>query len=476
MYLKQIIEGLKCQVVGQGNPQIVNLSCDTSTIQNGSLFFCLKGQQYDGHKLFVKAVGDGAVAIVTEKILDTKVLQIIVEDSRVAMSICAKNFYQSCADKMRLVAIVGTNGKTSTSYVLQNILHKYGTNTAVIGTNGVFYNNRKVECNLTTPDPILLHKLFCDMYQSGVKTVVMEVSAHAIALGKVFGLHFDVAIFTNFSQDHLDFFKTMQRYADVKSSFFCDEYVTNAVVNTDDQLGKQICNKVASVGYGLQCGQDCRIENVVEQGGVTTFDLCLFDNPALAQTKLAGKFNLYNILAASTAAHLMGVPIETIATAIAEVDHIDGRNQTITRSDGAKIVVDFAHTPDGVNNILCYLKGVCNGQLIVVFGCGGNRDKFKRPLMAEVVSKYADFAIVTNDNPRNEDPRIIAQDIVARLGCNHKVILNRSQATEFALSLAGCQDIVAILGKGCECYQEIKNKKYPYSDVETVIKLLGQNT
>ena len=476
MYLKQIIEGLKCQVVGQGNPQIVNLSCDTSTIQNGSLFFCLKGQQYDGHNLFVKAVGDGAVGIVTEKILDTKVLQIIVEDSRVAMSICAKNFYQSCADKMRLVAIVGTNGKTSTSYILQNILHKYGTNTAVIGTNGVFYNNRKVECNLTTPDPILLHKLFCDMYQSGVKTVVMEVSAHAIALGKVFGLHFDVAIFTNFSQDHLDFFKTMQRYADVKSSFFCNEYVTNAVVNTDDQLGKQICNKVASVAYGLQCGQDCRIENVVEQGVVTTFDLCLFDNHALAQTKLAGKFNLYNILAASTAAHLMGVPIETIATAIAEVDHIDGRNQTITRSDGAKIVVDFAHTPDGVNNILCYLKGVCNGQLIVVFGCGGNRDKFKRPLMAEVVSKYADFAIVTNDNPRNEEPRIIAQDIVARLGCNHKVILNRSQATEFALSLAGCQDIVAILGKGCECYQEIKNKKYPYSDVETVIKLLGQNT
>ena len=476
MHLQQIIEGLNCQVVGVGDLDISNLACDTSAVEKGSLFFCLKGQQYDGHNFYVKALGDGAVALVTERKLDTSAVQIVVQDSRVAMAVCAKNFYQHYADKMRLVAIVGTNGKTSTSYILQNILHKYGTNTAVIGTNGAFYNNQQIDCNLTTPDPILLHKLFRDMYQSGVKTVVMEVSAHAIALGKVFGLHFDVAIFTNFSQDHLDFFQTMQRYADVKSSFFCDDYVANAVVNTDDQLGKQIFAKVASVAYGLDGEQDCRIEGITQQGDTTNFQLCLFGDRCLAQTKLAGRFNLYNILAASSAAYVMGVPTKTIVDAVAEVEHIDGRNQTITRRDGAQIVVDFAHTPDGLNNILSYLRGICKGQLIVVFGCGGNRDKFKRPLMAEVVSKYANFAIVTNDNPRNEDPKVIAQDIVACLECNHKVIINRSQATEFALSLAGCDDIVAILGKGCECYQEIKNKKYPYSDVETVLKLLGQNT
>lgn len=473
LYIQQIINGLKCQVVGKDNPDVTNLSCDTSTVVPGSLFFCLKGQQYDGHNFFRKVIGDGAVAIVTEHLLDTSLLQIVVPNCRVAMSVCAKNFYEHAADKMRLIAIVGTNGKTSTSYILQNILQKYGTNTAVVGTNGVFFNNQNFACNLTTPDPIVLHKLFKQMYQNNVKTVVMEVSAHAIALAKVYGIHFETAIFTNFSQDHLDFFLTMERYAQVKSSFFVDEYVSNAVINVDDELGKSIFGKVPSVGYGMDSCCDCYIENVKENGQVTTFEMHLFGKSVAATTKLKGMFNLYNILSACSAAAMMGVPTSTIAEAVAEVEYIDGRNQTLTRSDGAKVVIDFAHTPDGVNNILSYLKSICKGQLIVVFGCGGNRDKFKRPLMAEVVSKYADFAIVTNDNPRYEDPRVIAQDIVARLDCKHKVVLNRSQATEFALSLASCDDTIAILGKGAEKYQEIKNKKIPYSDLEIVTRLLS---
>lgn len=463
-------------MLGADNPDVTSLSCDTSTVKPGCLFFCLKGQQYDGHDFFRKVIGDGAVAIVTERKLDTSLLQIVVPNCRIAMSVCAKNFYEHCADKMQLIAIVGTNGKTSTSYILQNILQKSGTNTAVVGTNGVFFNNQHILCNLTTPDPILLHKLFKQMYQNNVKTVVMEVSAHAIALCKVYGLHFDVAIFTNFSQDHLDFFRTMERYAEVKRSFFCSDNVANAVVNVDDNLGKQVYSQIPSVSFGMDANCDCFVENVQTDGQYTQFDMCLFGNRSIVKTKLAGQFNLYNILSASATASVLGVPLGVIADAVGEVEHIDGRNQTLMRSDGAKIVIDFAHTPDGVNNILSYLKSVSQGQLIVVFGCGGNRDKFKRPLMAEVVSKYADFAIVTNDNPRFEDPKVIANDIVARLSCKHKVVLNRSQATEFALSLASCGDIVAILGKGAERYQEIKNKKIPYSDLEVVTRLLGRNT
>ena len=463
-------------MLGVDNPNVTSLACDTSSVKPGCLFFCLKGQQYDGHDFFRKVIGDGAVAIVTERKLDTSLLQIIVPNCRIAMSVCAKNFYEHCADKMRLLAIVGTNGKTSTSYILQNILQKSGTNTAVIGTNGVFFNNQHIVCNLTTPDPILLHKLFRQMYQNNVKTVVMGVSAHAIALYKVFGLHFDVAIFTNFSQDHLDFFHTMERYAEVKRTFFCGDNISNAVVNVDDSLGKQIYKQVPSVSFGMDTNCDCFAYNVQDDGDYTKFEMSLFGKNAVVKTKLAGKFNVYNILSASATASLLGVPTSVILNAVNEVEHIDGRNQTLMRSDGAKIVIDFAHTPDGVNNILSYLKSVTTGQLIVLFGCGGNRDKFKRPLMAEVVSEYADFAIVTNDNPRFEDPKVIADDIVARLSCKYKVVLNRSQATEFALSLASCADTVAILGKGAERYQEIKNKKIPYSDLDVVTRLLGRNT
>lgn len=476
MFIQQIINGLKCQVIGNDNPDVTSLSCDTSTVCAGSLFFCLKGQQYDGHNFFRKVIGDGAVAIVTEKRLDTSLLQIVVPNCRVAMAVCAKNFYQHCADKMRLIAIVGTNGKTSTSYILQNILQKSGTNTAVVGTNGVFFNNQHLACNLTTPDPILLHKLFKQMYQNNVQTVVMEVSAHAIALQKIYGLHVDVAIFTNFSQDHLDFFQTMEKYSQTKSSFFTADNVTNAVVNVDDTLGKKIYNQIQSVSYGMEENCDCYLQDVRQTDGYTQFQISLFGNRAVIKTKLCGKFNLYNILSACSCASLLGVPLNAIVDAVQEVEFIDGRNQTLMRNDGAKIVIDFAHTPDGVNNILSYLKSVTQGQLIVVFGCGGNRDKFKRPLMAEVVSKYADFAIVTNDNPRFEDPKVIADDVTARLSCKHKVVLNRSQATEFALSLASCGDTVAILGKGAEKYQEIRNRKIPYSDLEIVTRLLARNT
>ena len=218
------------------------------------------------------------------------------------------------------------------------------------------------------------------------------------------------------------------------------------------------------------------IQNVQHQGDYTAFEANLFGKLVVVKTKLKGQFNLYNILSACTASAVLGVPASTIGDAVGEVEYIDGRNQTLVRSDGAKVVIDFAHTPDGINNILSYLRSITQGQLIVVFGCGGNRDKFKRPLMAEVVSKYADFAIVANDNPRFEDPKVIADDIVGRLSCKYKVVLNRSQATQFALSLANCNDTIAILGKGAERYQEIRNKKIPYSDLDVVTRLLARNT
>ena len=222
MYLNQLLNGISFNIYGDGNPNVTSLSCDTSKVKQGCMFFCLKGSKYDGHDYFRKAIGDGAAVIVCQRKLETQALQIVVEDVRAAMSIIAKNFYDNCADKLKIVGIVGTNGKTSTSYILDAILTKAGYNTAVIGTNGIYFNGQKHANLLTTPDPIELHYWFKQMYLNKVDIVVMEVSAHAIALRKMQGIKCDVAVFTNFSQDHLDFFHTMENYRQTKKSFFCE--------------------------------------------------------------------------------------------------------------------------------------------------------------------------------------------------------------------------------------------------------------
>lgn len=472
MYLKQLINGVAYEVVGTGNPDITSLSCDTSTVKQNCLFFCLKGNKYDGHNFFRKVIGDGAAAIVCERKLDTQALQIIVEDVRSVMSVAAKNFYDNCADKLKIVSIVGTNGKTSTSYILDGILSKAGYKTAVIGTNGIFFNGQRHSVGLTTPDPIDLHYWFKQMYLNKVDVVIMEVSAHAIALRKMEGVRSDVAIFTNFSQDHLDFFHTMEEYARVKKSFFVDKFVKNVVTNLDDKIGCELLSVLPSVSYSVMSQADVMAQDVKIGNDGCAYHLNAFGQEAVITSKLAGMFNVYNSLSAISCALVLGVDIDTAVLAVKEVAGISGRNETIIRNDGARIVVDFAHTPDGIQNILSFLRKTTAGKLIVVFGCGGNRDKFKRPLIAEKVSEYADFAVLTNDNPRYEDPQAIARDVYERLSCKYKVVLNRSQATEYALSIANGEDTVAILGKGAEEYQEIRGRKFPYSDVDVVRNLL----
>lgn len=472
MYLQQILNGVSYSLIGAGNPEIERLACDTSQVVPGSLFFCLRGRKHDGHEYFRKAIGDGAVAVVCDHPLETQALQVIVTDVRAVMCIAAKNFYDNCADRMKIISVVGTNGKTTTSYIIEAILTKAGYKTGVIGTNGVFFNGVRHSGALTTPDPIELHYWLKQMYLNKVNVVIMEVSAHAIALHKMEGIVAEVAIFTNFSQDHLDFFHTMDRYAEAKKSYFVPKYVKNAVINADDALGREIADLIPSAMYAVDARADVVATDLQIGKDKSTYRVELWGQTATVTTHLAGKFNVYNTLAAATCAALLGVDIDTTVAAIGEVQSVSGRNETILRNDGARIVIDFAHTPDGIHNILSFLRQSTEGNLIVVFGCGGNRDKVKRPLMAEEVSQFADFAILTNDNPRYEDPKLIARDVAERLSCKYKIILNRSQATEYALSIATARDTVAILGKGAEEYQEIKGRKFPYSDVEVVRGLL----
>ena len=477
MYLQQILNGVAYQKVGEGNFDITSLACDTSEVRSGCLFFCLKGSRRDGHDFFRKAIGDGAVALVTERKLDTAALQFVVPDARAAMAICARNFYENACDKMKLVYVVGTNGKTSTTYLLDAIFRAAGYNTGVIGTNGVFFAGKKHASHLTTPDPIELHGWLKQMYLNKVRYVFIEASAHAIALRKLVGMRAEVAVFTNFSRDHLDYFGTMDNYKRVKLSLFCPQYVTNAVVNIDDPVGKEILPLVPSVTYSV-CGAraDVSASEVCVADEGTTFVADCLGKKAVVHLSLSGRFNVYNALAALSVASVCGVDLGIAVAALEDVDRIDGRNETITSSDGRRIVVDFAHTPDGIDNILSHLRKTTVGKLIVVFGCGGNRDKLKRPLMAQAVSKYADFAVLTNDNPRYEDPSEIVADALGGLTCPHKVVLNRATATRLALDNAKCGDTVAILGKGAECYQDTRGRKVPYSDCDTVRRILAEQT
>jgi len=475
MQLSQLLMGLNYTLQGNGDVEVEALSCDTSTVRPGAMFFCLKGDNYDGHDFFRKALGDGATVVVCQHKLDTKATQVVVDDTRAFMSLVAKRFFHNAVDKLKVICVVGTNGKTSTTYLLDAIFNKAGYNTGVIGSNGVFINGHRYESKLTTPDPIELNYWFYQMYLNKVHFVFMELSAHAIYYKKMFGIVSDLTIFTNFSQDHLDFFCDMKHYGQTKKSYFCKQSTKIAVVNNDDELGKEIAaqTNLPLVTYGCNKADVVATDVQIKTDGIS-YLLDLYGEKAKVDYSLCGKFNVYNTLAASTVAKLYGIGIDKIVKGLQEVSYIEGRNETMFRQDGMRIVVDFAHTPDGIVNILSYLKSTCRGNLIVVFGCGGNRDKFKRPLMAKAVSQFADFAVVTNDNPRFESPSSIANDVVAGLSCSYKVVLNRSQATQFALSVAKVDDTVAILGKGAEKYQEIKGRKYPYCDVDVVHKMLNK--
>lgn len=468
MLLQGLLNGIQCSVYGDDSVNVTSLCCNSSSAKAGSLFFCLKGNNFDGHDFVGDVLRQGAVAVVCERKLNVHATQIVVADTRQAMAFVAKNFYGNVADEMQIITVVGTNGKTSTSYILQSILSKAGRSVGVIGTNGIFYCGTKQANLLTTPDPVNLHYWLRQMFLAKVNTVIIEVSAHAVALRKTCGIVADVGIFTNFSQDHLDFFGNMQHYADVKASYFADSNVRQAVVNADDALGRRILATFPHcTAYSAAGKADCFATDVSTGRQGSRYKLNAFGQVYPVFTPLCGTFNVYNTLAAATCALLLGVDADDVTQGIANLHFIEGRNQTFWHN-GVRTVVDYAHTPDGIDNVLSYLAADTHGKLVVVFGCGGNRDKSKRAVMGQCVSAYAHFAVVTNDNPRYEDALSIALQVSRGVTVPHKILLNRRLATHFALSLAGEGDTVAILGKGAEEYQEVNGVRLPYSDVQTV--------
>ena len=471
MKLYDIISNLK--FVGIKNYQELDidaLTCDSKEKTHNSIYFCIKGLNNDGHEYAADAIKNGAVCLVVERFLEIPICQILVENSRATMSYICSIFYETYKSKMRFIGITGTNGKTTTTFLIREILAKLNRKVGMIGTEGIYINNLLLPPTLTTPDPILLHKVLRDMENNGCEYCVMEVSAHAIALNKIDNIYYDVVGLTNITKDHLDFFVNIDNYVKCKTSLFDYRHAKTGVINTDAKYGKEIAKKanieISTVGRE----GDIKIINAINTLKGTTIKFEYKGKEYSTHTNLIGDYNVANVMMAIGCLTGINIDIKEICNVLKNIDVIvPGRFNVLNIDANFNVVIDYAHTPDGMKNILSTIKQLPIAKLITVFGCGGNRDKTKRSEMGEMACELSDYVIVTSDNPRNENPELIIDDILRNNTSKNVVkITDRKSAIEYALSIARDNDVVAILGKGAENYQEIKGVKFPYSDYEVV--------
>ena len=402
---------------------------------------------------------------------------VLVENSRQALAVMAANYYGHPADSMTMVAVTGTNGKTTTTYLLKAILEQeLGAKVGLIGTNQDLIGDEVVPTERTTPESLELQELFARMRSAGCTHVVMEASSHALALDRVYGIHYAVGIFTNLTQDHLDFHKTMEAYCDAKAILFqnCDVGVCNA----DDPWMERLLQNATCRRYlyAEHAAADLRAENILLAADHIAFDAVTKDGRTPIKVGIPGGFMVYNTLDVLGAALALGVPLEKSARALSTVPHVKGRVEVVpTPGKDYTVLIDYSHTPDSLENILRTVKGFAKGRTVALFGCGGDRDRTKRPIMGSVAAELADFVVVTSDNPRTEDPEAIIADILPGLegsGTPYQVICDRVEAIHWAMDHAEPGDVIALCGKGHETYQEVNHKKHHMDEREIVADYL----
>ncbi|NNU82481.1 UDP-N-acetylmuramoyl-L-alanyl-D-glutamate--2,6-diaminopimelate ligase [Geobacillus sp. BMUD] len=459
-----------------GNPDIAALEMDSRCVTPGSLFFCLKGFTVDGHDFADEAVARGAAAIVAERPLSVDAPVVLVSDSRRAMAILADAFYGQPTHRLHLIGVTGTNGKTTTTSIIEQIARKAGKKTGLIGTVHIKIGDRSYPASNTTPESLILQRTFKQMVDEGVEFAAMEVSSHALHQGRVHGCDYDVAVFTNLTQDHLDYHGTMEEYRNAKGLLFAqlgnryDEHRPKfAVLNHDDPVSQYYKHMTAApvITYGINEKSDVMAEQIHMTRSGMAFRLCTPYGAAAVETKLVGLFNVYNMLAAAAACLASGLSLEAITAALADVKPVPGRFETVDEGQNFTIIVDYAHTPDSLENALKTVRQFAKRNVYVIIGCGGDRDRSKRPLMAQVAVRYADVAIFTSDNPRSEDPKQILRDMEAGISAEigkHVTIPDREEAIRYAIRQAEEGDVVLIAGKGHETYQIIGNDVIEFDD------------
>lgn len=512
MRLQNLLDGIEVtQLSGDRNPKILGVVSDHRKVKPGYAFVCYKGLNVDGHSFITGAIENGANVIISEKQicnLPDDITTVITPNGRIAQSICAANWFDNPAKRLKLIGITGTNGKTSTAHLIYGILKADGIKTAVLGTVGHSFDIVDSETNtlqkskieipalLTTPDAFQLHSILKQIADAGVEHVVMETSSQGLAQHRLSGLTFDTAVFTNLTQDHLDYHGTMENYLTAKLMLFeqlCDDGV--AILNADTPVVEQIVEHIPekkTISYGLTQHSDVypqEIENTLKK---LAFTATISDNAYLNKTdsfidrlpvsiSLLGSYNIYNALAAIGVGLRYGCSSSAIQNGLATTV-VPGRFELVNSNGNNDIdfavIVDYAHTPDGLENVLTAARGITDGRLISVFGCGGDRDRGKRPKMGEISTKIADISVITSDNPRTEDPQEIITDIVSNLphDAPYMCILERHEAIKHAIFDANHGDIVVIAGKGHENYQEINGKRYPFDDRKIASDILQELT
>ena len=471
MKLYDIISNLK--ILGIKNYhelEIDSLTCDSKEKLSNGIYFCIKGMKTDGHDYAEESIKNGAVCLVVEKYLDLPNTQILVENVRRAMSYISSIFYETYKSKMKFVGITGTNGKTTTTFLIREILLKMGKKVGLIGTEGIYINSLMLPPMLTTPDPINLHKTIKDMENNGCEYCIMEVSAHAIALNKIDDINYDVVGLSNITKDHLDFFLNMDNYIKCKANLIDVCHTKSGVINIDAKYCKEIAKKSNVETTTIGKDGDLSLVSLTSKVNGSSFKLQYKSKQYSGVSNLIGDYNISNLMMAAAVLINLGFNLKDILSIIKESEFvIPGRFNVLKTNADFSIIIDYAHTPDGIKNILSAIKKLPHNKIISVFGCGGNRDKTKRNEMGEVALALSDFVVVTSDNPRDENPEMIIDDVVQNITSKNVVrITDRKSAIEYALSIAKPNDIVAILGKGAETYQEIKGVKIHFSDYEVV--------
>src|SRR5438477_6453143 len=472
------------RVTGTLDREVESIAYDSRRVQSNTLFVAIRGEKSDGHRFVDQAIEQGASVIVAEReISSPRATCLVVDDSRGALADLSAAFYGMPARKLKMAAVTGTNGKTTTTFLIKHICEKAGVRCGLLGTVQYEIGDRILPAIRTTPEALDIQELLAQIVNAGGRAAAMEVSSHALAQERTRGIEWDVAVFTNLTQDHLDFHGTMENYFEAKAQLFAglveqkSKTKATAVINLDDPYGVKLVDrlgkKVPVVTYGMGARADFRASNYHAEFAGTSYQLDARGKSYLVRVPLIGRFNVANSMAALAAASSMGISLREAILSLGRSPQVPGRLEAVPAKRQFQIFVDYAHTDDALLNVLKTLRELSPRRLIVVFGCGGDRDKQKRPLMARVADQNADYSIITSDNPRKEDPDAIIANAEKGFRSDHyEKITDRAQAIAHAIELARPRDIVLIAGKGHEAYQEFADHTVPFDDIQVARRSL----
>lgn len=481
MILKSLLKGLDYEVIkGNEESKVQNIRYDNRKIEQGDAFVCVKGFKVDGHSFIGDVIKKGAKTLIVQEDVSVQedITIIKVRDTRKALAIMSSNYFGNPKDKLKIIGITGTNGKTTSAFIIKSILEKAGFMTGLIGTIANYIGNKKVDAVRTTPESYELHELFKNMVDAGVEYCVMEVSSHSLELDRVYGVQFEEGIFTNLTRDHLDFHKTFENYYNAKFKLF--ERSNHSIINLDDPYGANIVKDIEERGvktkvstFSIEKESDFKAFEIKSHSNGSEFKVNL-ESIEEFSINIPGEYNIYNSLGCIICAYNLNIPMDKIKEGLSDVV-IPGRCELVAKEKNLpySIIIDYAHTPDGLENILSTVKAFTKNRMISVFGCGGDRDKVKRPQMGKIGCELSDIAIITSDNPRSEEPMDIINDIVKPLNYDNFVIeVNRKEAIRKAMNMALEGDVIVIAGKGHETYQILKDETIHFDEREVVYDIL----